>query len=112
MEDRRSQYNHNHQHQHHFHHPNHHQSHQQHIPPPHAHSMRNATDLSSNSTKITDFVTNHEIKFTKTEGCTPSTCVCLFMALLFVTIAATSGIYFGRKFEKIFEKFLILKLHN
>jgi hypothetical protein len=74
--------------------------------------MRNATDLSSNSTKITDFVTNHEIKFTKTEGCTPSTCVCLFMALLFVTIAATSGIYFGRKFEKIFEKFLILKLHN
>jgi hypothetical protein len=59
--------------------------------------MRSIGDSSSNSTKITDYVTNHEIKFTKTEGCTPSTCVCLLMAILFVSIAATSGLYFGRK---------------
>ncbi|XP_054168207.1 uncharacterized protein LOC128965526, partial [Oppia nitens] len=93
------QYNQQHNHQNHYYpHQNH--NHQNHLPPPHAYSMRSATDLSSNSTKITDYVTNHEIKFTKTEGCTPSTCVCLFMALLFVSIAATSGIYFSlRSYE-------------
>ena len=51
------------QHQHHYYH---HQTLQNPYPPPHAYSLR--SDLSSNSTKITDYVTNHEIKFTKTEG--------------------------------------------
>lgn len=53
-----------------YHHKSHyyHQHHSNPLPPPHAYSLRSATDLSTNSTKITDCVTNHEIKFTKTEG--------------------------------------------
>lgn len=44
---------------------------------------------------------DHEIKFTKTEGCTPSTCICVFFAILLISIGASSGIYFGCKFSSI-----------
>ena len=39
----------------------------------------------------------HEIKFTKTESCTPGSCVCLMVAILLILVGATSGLYYGRK---------------
>lgn len=96
MQDREPNYDH-----HQYHYQNHH-----HLPPPHLHSFHSNGDSNSNSTKITDYVTNHEIKFTKTEGCTPSACVCVFIAILFVSIAATSGIYFGCKLILVLFSFI------
>ena len=98
------------------------------IPPPHAHSLINKRDdsLGRNteiktqnniscvtiepetpdipslpiSNKIVDTSPNeHEIKFTQVEGCTPFTCVCVFFAILLISIGASSGIYFGSKFN-------------
>lgn len=43
----------------------------------------------------------HEIKFTKTEGCTPSTCICVFIAILLISIGASSGIFYGREYHFI-----------
>lgn len=42
------------------------------------------------------FVSEHEIKFTRSEVCTPSTCICFFIAFLFSFMAIMSGIYYGR----------------
>lgn len=39
-----------------------------------------------------------EIKFTRTQSCTPSSCACLMIALLFILSGATSGIYYGREY--------------
>lgn len=62
----------------------------------------------NNSKSIIDnsLITDHEIKFTKTEGCTPSTCICVFFAILLISIGASSGIYFGCKLSSFI--FLII----
>ena len=57
-----------------------------------------AASTSSNITRLTDPITQREIKFTKTEGCTPSTCICLLLAIVLIMMGASSGIYFGREY--------------
>ncbi|XP_053200262.1 uncharacterized protein LOC128385427 [Panonychus citri] len=55
-------------------------------------------------------VGEHEIKFTKTEGCTPSTCICVFIAILLISIGASSGIFYGlRSYEDALLKDLVFK---
>ncbi|XP_015786527.1 uncharacterized protein LOC107363772 [Tetranychus urticae] len=52
----------------------------------------------------------HEIKFTKTEGCTPSTCICVFIAILLISIGASSGIFYGlRSYEDALLKDQVFK---
>ncbi|XP_022238605.1 atrial natriuretic peptide-converting enzyme-like [Limulus polyphemus] len=59
---------------------------------------------------------SHEIKFTKKEGCTATTCVCVSLALLFVTVGAAVAIYYGlhylnaeRQNERVFKgKFSVI----
>ncbi|RWS15615.1 hypothetical protein B4U79_16454 [Dinothrombium tinctorium] len=55
----------------------------------------NSGNVNDARDKALDLEASREIKFTKTEGCTPSTCACLFIAILLISIGATSGIYFG-----------------
>lgn len=43
-------------------------------------------------------VNQHEITFTKKEGCTLSTCLCVTLAVIFVTLGAAAGIYYGIQF--------------
>lgn len=40
----------------------------------------------------------HEIKFTRTDSCTPGSCVCLLLALMLIFVGATSGLYYGSKY--------------
>lgn len=40
----------------------------------------------------------HEITFTRREGCTLSTCLCVTLAVIFVTLGAAAGIYYGIQF--------------
>ncbi len=47
------------------------------------------------------FVSEHEIKFTRNEVCSPSTCICFFIAFLFSSMAIMSGIYYGREYTNI-----------
>ena len=102
------------------------------IPPPHAHSLINKRDSLLRNTEIkaqsniscvsieastpevpslpvsnkivdnSNISNEHEIKFTQVEGCTPSTCVCVFIAILLISIGASSGVYFGCKFDLTF----------
>ncbi|XP_074601208.1 atrial natriuretic peptide-converting enzyme isoform X2 [Brevipalpus obovatus] len=83
------------------------------IPPPHAHSLISHECSSPESTymdptaEIPNHANNkividedHKIKFTKTEGFTPSTCICVLIAILLISIGASSGIYYGlRSYE-------------
>ncbi|EEC04751.1 hypothetical protein IscW_ISCW017288 [Ixodes scapularis] len=45
-------------------------------------------------------VNQHEITFTKKEGCTLSTCLCVTLAVIFVTLGAGAGIYYGKRVYK------------
>ncbi|GFR08479.1 atrial natriuretic peptide-converting enzyme [Trichonephila clavata] len=38
---------------------------------------------------------SHQIKFTYKEGCTPTACACVILAILFVSLGAAAGVYFG-----------------
>jgi len=79
------------------------------IPPPHLHTSSQLY-LQPNGTLHSEslqeqqesedhyghFVSEHEIKFTRNEVCSPSTCICFFIAFLFSFMAIMSGIYYGR----------------
>ncbi|GFY60977.1 atrial natriuretic peptide-converting enzyme [Trichonephila inaurata madagascariensis] len=41
---------------------------------------------------------SHQIKFTYKEGCTPTACACVILAILFVSLGAAAGVYFGLQF--------------
>lgn len=41
---------------------------------------------------------SHEIKFTHKEGCTPTACACVILAVIFVSLGAAAGVYFGLQF--------------
>lgn len=47
--------------------------------------------------RIRDPVTNDDVKYPKSEYCSPSSCICLLIALILISIGATSGIFFGLK---------------
>ena len=85
------------------------------LPPPHLHPQSQLY-FPSNGTFRTEtlqhgntidhdqyghFVSEHEIKFTRKEACTPSTCICFFIAFLFSFMAIMSGIYYGRMYLAI-----------
>lgn len=62
-----------------------------------SYSTERSIDRCQTLHRITDPITDQEIKFTKTTGCTPSTCLCLLVAVLLIMLGASSGIYFGLK---------------
>ncbi|KFM61965.1 hypothetical protein X975_16217, partial [Stegodyphus mimosarum] len=41
---------------------------------------------------------SHQIKFSHKEGCTPTACACVILAILFVSLGAAAGVYFGLQF--------------
>lgn len=59
------------------------------------------SDEDRSLTKMSNEMIAHEIKFTKTKGCTPSTCACVLVAIVLISVGATSGVYFGRKFCRV-----------
>ncbi|XP_076362164.1 atrial natriuretic peptide-converting enzyme-like isoform X2 [Tachypleus tridentatus] len=65
---------------------------------------------SSNISAPSESGDSHEIKFTKKQGCTATTCFCVSLALLFVTVGAAVAIYYGlyylnaeRQNERVFK---------
>ena len=86
------------------------------IPPPHIHTQSRRLQpepppvlpsgtteyiqrASESSGEFNHFITEHEIKFTKRQVCSPSTCICFFIAILFSFMALLSGIYYGREYS-------------
>ncbi|XP_076311935.1 atrial natriuretic peptide-converting enzyme-like isoform X2 [Tachypleus tridentatus] len=64
----------------------------------HKHSLTSAFNdgfSSSNGSASSESCGNHKIKFTKKDGCTPTTWICVILALLFVTVGAAVAIYYG-----------------
>lgn len=53
------------------------------------------TTINKRGHTIRDPVTNNDIKYPKSEYCSPSSCICLLIALILISIGATSGIFFG-----------------
>lgn len=85
------------------------------IPPPHLHSSQlylqgneSLPGGAHSEDHFNHFVSEHEIKFTRNDLCTPSTCICFFIAFLFSSFALMSGIYYGRKYYCLF---LFVNLH-
>ena len=87
------------------------------IPPPHLHMQThlfqertnevqsqfvNHTSTGDGCEHFDHFVSEHEIKFTRNEVCTPFTCICLFIAFLFSFMAILSGIYYGCMYSLYF----------
>lgn len=62
------------------------------------------------STSRSSSLAAQQVKFTNAQVCSPSTCICFFIALLFALMALLSGVYYGCK--NLIECLFIVCVHT